>query len=382
MIPHVLRVEDCREYVEEIFQGMHKKRQHSVADAALGILASGSLLLHEIGVGLANVRGLIKKHAVKQVDRLLSNKKLDIWELCAQWVPYIVGERKEIIVILDWTAFASDEQATLSLNLLTTHGRATPLLWQSVDKIRLKNNRARYEDQILSRLKDVLPTDVKVTLIADRGFADKKFFEFLANQLAFNYIIRIKANTIINAATGEIKAAKEWLRKDGRAMCLIDAKITRENFSVQQFVAVKHKGMKEGWYLASNCDWAASRLVKLYGRRWSVEPYFRDLKDIRFGFGLSFTHMSKPERRDRLLLVLSLCYVLLTLLGAAGEQLGLDRYLKVNTVKTRTHSLVRQGEYYFQYFPHMKSEEKTALIERFDFLLNQQPQWQKLLFVC
>ncbi|CAN5360632.1 hypothetical protein BH10PSE19_BH10PSE19_20160 [soil metagenome] len=111
MSPQALRVEDCREYVEEMFWGMHKKRQHSVADATMGILASGSLLLHEIGVGLANVRGLIKKHAVKQVDHLLSNKKLDILELSAQWVLYVVGERKEIIVILDWTAFASDEQA-------------------------------------------------------------------------------------------------------------------------------------------------------------------------------------------------------------------------------------------------------------------------------
>ena len=59
MRKHVLRVEDCRDYVEEIFGQMHKKRQHSLADAALGILASGSLILHEIGAGLSEVRGLI-----------------------------------------------------------------------------------------------------------------------------------------------------------------------------------------------------------------------------------------------------------------------------------------------------------------------------------
>ena len=158
-------------------------------------------------------------------------------------------------------------------------------------------------------------------------------------------------------------------------------KLPKNILYVKQFVAVKHKAMKDGWFIASNCDNPASRIIKLYARRWSIEPYFRDLKDIRFGFGMFFTHTKKPERRDRLLLMMSLCYVLLTLLGAAGEQLGLDKYLKVNTVKTRTHSLVRQGEFYFRYFPKFKPEQQIALIERFDYLLAQQPQWYKLLFV-
>lgn len=382
MKEHVLRVEDCRDYVKEIFGQMHQKRQHSLADAALGILASGSLILHEIGEGLAEIRGLVKKHAVKQVDRLLSNPRLDIWTLSSDWVPYLIGERKEIIVVLDWTSFADDEQTTLSLNLLTHHGRATPLLWQTVEKSHLKNNRARHEDQLLSRLKEVISDDIKVTLLADRGFADKKFFEFLETTLQFNYIIRIKSNTTISSEAGEEKSAKAWLREDGKAHRLMNPTLTKSHFEIKQFIAVKRQSMKDAWYIVSNCDYPANRIIILYGRRWSIEPYFRDVKDIRFGFGLSFTHTTKPERRDRLLLMMSLCYVLLTLLGAAGEQLGLDKYLKVNTVKKRTHSLVRQGAFYFRYFPRLNPEQQQALIENFDYLLAQQPQWNKLLFVC
>ena len=48
-------MEDCSDYVEGIFGQMHKKSQYSLADAALGILASGSLGLHEIGEGLAEI---------------------------------------------------------------------------------------------------------------------------------------------------------------------------------------------------------------------------------------------------------------------------------------------------------------------------------------
>ena len=41
--------------------------------------------------------------------------------------------------------------------------------------------------------------------------------------------------------------------------------------------------------------------------------------------GLSAMRVSKTERRDRLLLLSALAIALLTLLGAAGENLGYDR---------------------------------------------------------
>jgi len=52
---------------------------------------------------------------------------------------------------------------------------------------------------------------------------------------------------------------------------------------------------------------------------------------------------STPARRDRLWLIAAFAVMLLTLLGAAGEVLGYDRFLKSNTAKRRTHSLFRQG---------------------------------------
>jgi hypothetical protein len=55
------------------------------------------------------------------------------------------------------------------------------------------------------------------------------------------------------------------------------------------------------------------------------------------------TRIGEPMRRDRLLLVSAFATALLTLLGAVGENLGMDRLLKSNTSKTRTHSLFRQG---------------------------------------
>jgi hypothetical protein len=47
--------------------------------------------------------------------------------------------------------------------------------------------------------------------------------------------------------------------------------------------------------------------------------------------GLSTVRIGDPQRRDRLLLLNAFAVVLLTLLGAAGESLGMDRHLTSTT---------------------------------------------------
>jgi len=135
-----------------------------MANAALGVVASASLIIHRIGRGLARALNLSDKHAIKQVDRLLSNKKLSVENCSEYWVPYVIGARKEVKVTMDWTDFDGDKQTTLSLNLVTSHGRATPLLWKTFSKKTLKNNRNNYEDELLVRLRELIPDDVKVTI--------------------------------------------------------------------------------------------------------------------------------------------------------------------------------------------------------------------------
>jgi hypothetical protein len=132
-----------------------------------------------IGKSLAQARGLLPKHAVKQVDRLLSNPRIEAWDVFASWVPEMVGPCTDIVVAMGWTDFDADGQATLALKLVTRHGRTTPLIWLSVLKDELSNARNDYEDAAVRRLAEVLPDDVKVTLLADRGFADTKLFGFL-----------------------------------------------------------------------------------------------------------------------------------------------------------------------------------------------------------
>ena len=137
---------------------------------------------------------------------MLSNAGVVPWDLFGSWICAVVGARREIVVAMDWTDFDADNQSTLALHLVTRHGRATPLLWLTVDKDELKNQRNDFEDLCLSRLKALLPEGVAVTILADRGFGDVKLFEFLES-LGFQYVIRFRGNIQVSAADGETRLA-------------------------------------------------------------------------------------------------------------------------------------------------------------------------------
>src|ERR687897_3932745 len=115
-----MQFQDVRAFLDSILdEGIHTKRVDSLANATLGVMTSLGVAL--IGKSLA--QALLPKHAIKQVDRLLSNRKLEAWDLFATWVPDLVGSRTDLIMVMDWTDFDADGQATLALKLVTRHGR-------------------------------------------------------------------------------------------------------------------------------------------------------------------------------------------------------------------------------------------------------------------
>ena len=283
MNPPIKRVEFVQKYLDDIFaEDLHAKRVMSLANGALGVMTGASLAVSMIGQSLAQARGLLSKHAIKQVDRLLSNQGIVVWDMFAAWVAEVVGARKRIVVAMNWTDFH------------------------------------------------------------------------------------------VSAADGQTRPAAAWVGKGGRAHKLRDAEVTADRHKVGAVVCVKARDMKEVWCLAaSNAEATAREIMNYYAKRWTIEPGFRDTKDLRFGMGLSVLRIADPQRRDRLLLLNAFAIVLLTLLGAAGESLSMDRHLKVNTAKHRTHSLFRQGCMLYELIPNMPEASLRPLVARFREYLNQ-----------
>ncbi len=309
------------------------KRILSLANATLGVVRTASLAVNTIGLGLAQARGLVTKHAIKQVDRLLSNEGLDVDAALRHWIAYVVGPRTSINVAMDWTDFDADAQATLMLSLLTRHGRATPLAWLTVETASLKDRRNEYEYQLLVRLADALPAAIQVCIVADRGFGDRKLYRVLTEELKFDYVIRFRGNIAVTAEDGEIRTALAWVGPGGRAKVLPGAAVTAARYRVGTVLCVQDTDMKQAWCLATSTTVREARdLMRLYGKRWSIDA-------------------ARGRRRG----------------------LGYDRHLRSNTTTRRTHSLFRQGCMLYDLMPNMPETRLLPLVERFAQLLAEVP---------
>jgi hypothetical protein len=369
----IFSLEQVRAFVGELFGNhAHAARVLSLANGVAGVLDAAVLSIHVIGQAYAKLSRITAKAGVKQIDRLLGNTGIKLELLFPLWLQFVIGDRKELVFAMDWTDFDDDDHTTLCVYLITNHGRATPACWKTVKKSQLAGQRTAIEHEVVQQLDAALVPGVRVLLLADRGFGDQKLYALL-RELAWDYIIRFRGNILVTASDGQALTAGEWSAQTRRARMLRQARVTKDEFLVPAVVTVHDRGMDEAWCLATSLDeWSAREVVKTYGRRFTIEETFRDTKDIHFGMGLRATHIRKADRRDRLLLLVAMAHALLTLLGAASEASGLDRTLKVNTVKRRTHSLFRQGCYWYECLPTMREDWLLKLMAEFDRIVRQQ----------
>lgn len=357
---------------------LHAKTRDSIAHAVLGLTFSSRLSVTAIGTTMAQRTGHAEKHGVKQVDRLLRNENFNLADCERAYVRKVIGNRRNITTALDWTEFALDGHSTICLKLITSHGRATPLVWMTVESVALKDNRNYFEDELLRVFKECLPKrELGVIVLADRGFGDVALYAELEEELGFDFVIRFRCSVLVEDTSGTRKRADEWLANGGGKMVrLRGPKLTGKRRRVESFVAVHDPGMKEPWFLASSLPGSAKALKLLYGKRFTIEETFRDQKDMKFGWGLYETQVTQTARRDRLLFLSALAQLILTLLGAAGEESGQDKGLKINTTRKRTHSLFRQGREYLKgRLAHVARRMNTRFKELLELLDTAEAQY-------
>jgi hypothetical protein len=93
----VFGLNHTRDVLEEIFgEDIDLARVRSLANGVTGVLNATMVSVSAIGRAYAEVAQIGPKSGVKQVDRLLSNDGVDLDEVGAAWVRYVVGSTPEI----------------------------------------------------------------------------------------------------------------------------------------------------------------------------------------------------------------------------------------------------------------------------------------------
>jgi hypothetical protein len=267
--------------------------------------------LSEIGRALSCQNHVAAKHCIKRIDRFAGNHRVEPIEAMRGVVQWISRPRKRLLVSIDWVDIRQFHCLVLAARL---RGRAIPLLWavyKYEDFYRSQNN---LEYGLLRVFRTMLPQTTEAVILADRGFGRAEMARECQN-LNFGYIIRIEPKVCVKAHgfAGKLSALPI---SPGQHLVLHNV-LYRKSRPVKQHVAVLWKrGENKPWYLMTNLEkLRAKQLSVVFGKRMTIEEYFRDAKSKRNGFALRLTLIKDSQRLSRLLLILALAYILLVTVG-------------------------------------------------------------------
>lgn len=219
-----------------------------------------------------------------------------------------------LLLTLDRTHWklGKTDQNILCLGILY-QGVSIPFFYESLAKAGNSNTKER--KRILTKALRYLKP-YRCTLLADREFVGKEWFQFLLKQKDLDFVIRIKSNNWILQENGLGSYVDQLSPRQRKNTTKIYPNITL--YGSLKLNLVCHRPAKdELLYLATNRPDLENTLA-LYRKRWSLETAFGFLKSR--GFDLESTHLTDPKRLNLLIGVLSLCLLWSLQVGAALDR--------------------------------------------------------------
>lgn len=210
-----------------------------------------------------------------------------------------------LVLCMDQTSIGNTHGIlTLSLRV---GNRGLPLFWRV--KQTAGNIGITEQKELLEQVDTVLPEGAKVLFLGDRFFGTAALVK-ACQQRNWSYALRLKGNLTLAHEGGELTTS-EVATIGGYGIENAELYGT----GVKTNIGVLHeKGHKEPWILAMS-DTPTRASILDYGLRWSIENMFSDFKTR--GFGLEDTHLQRPERVARLVLVLALAMHWAVIAGTA-----------------------------------------------------------------
>lgn len=204
---------------------------------------------------------------------------------------------------------------------VVAHGRAIPLLWQTLDHPSASVS-AEVVMDLLQRADLLLAEFSSITVLADRGFPSAELIGWFAGRSRWNYVMRLRADTWIHGTAAPMGCEVRRLRlARGHCRGFRDVQLWGDGRQRANLLLARPVGLAaaEPWYLVSNLD-PNLDLVWAYGQRFCCEQLFRDQKSGIFQ--LENSRLRDPARIDRLLLVVAIAVLVSSLQGYAVSLSG------------------------------------------------------------
>jgi hypothetical protein len=326
-------------WIASVCVGLRKSQIKTLGDLVSVAMQIGRVSLSELGRLLAEERDGAAKHSIKRAWRFTANDRVHVSDAMQGPLQWLFHSRKRwkkhpLLVSCDWTEVRSFHTLMLAAVI---DGRGVPLLWASYEEWVLYKSQNNLEEGLLRLLKSLLPSWIRVVVVADRGFGRTELAR-TCQQMGFHYVVRIKPDVYVECC--EFRGKLDLLPvKRGTERLLKNVQFRKTNPVTQHVAICWKKGLPkdrdECWFLMTDLPYSVKKLTTLYGRRMTIEELFRDEKNRRHGWALRNTQITRPERFDRLLLILTLAYWLLLGIGlTAVSQYAAGMWCSNNSPKT------------------------------------------------
>jgi hypothetical protein len=261
------------------------------------------------------------KHQIKRCWRFCDNDRIETADAMRPILARLLKKRKKkLLIAMDWVDVRSFQTLMASAVL---KGRSTPIAWASTTGHVYDGHKSRnaFEESLLLVLRDMIPLNVKVIILADRGFGRTALATFCQKH-GFGYVIRIQPKVTVRLRGFHGKLL-DYPVKKGIAKVLKRVSYRGDGAVTQSVVVHWPKNLPakrdQCWFLMTDQPGTARQLCQLYGRRMTIEQLFRDNKSKRNGWSLRDTQIQTPERFDRMLLILAVAYLLLCGIGLIAK---------------------------------------------------------------
>jgi len=216
------------------------------------------------------------------------------------------------------------------------------------------NSSTRERKRLLKKALAYLPVD-RCCLLADREFISYEWLRFLRDQ-SLDFVIRLRSNHWIETTdTRRRHLALNTRRQKKNTTWHYENTLRYGRLRVHTVCHRPAKG--ERLFLATHrAD--LGQVVSLYKLRWSLEAAFGFLKSK--GFDLESTRLSKPDRIQRLIGVLSICLLWGPLVG---DRLQQQKATIINRYGQRAISLFRRGLDHLQHLLVNGEEKAQQLLD-------------------
>lgn len=286
---------------------------------------------------MAAQTGIQAGSALTRLYRLLHNPRFQEDRLTARLLQFLGRRLKLLLLAVDWTEWPRHRRCLVAAAAVDR--RALPVAVTVAPACHPLPSQNRIEEVFLEWLMASLRAyGLKAVLVFDRGFARPGLMRFLQEHAvtSLDWVIRLPRSLgVVREPGAPPVPLARWPLRPGQAIDLGWVLGSRPAVRVR-VVGLWARGRQEPWWLTTNLSWPVAKVAAVYDRRRAIEQMLRDVKGGRFGVGLKWVQVRRPDARQRLWLLVGLALWVWLARGAAAAR---QRWLRWRV----RFSLVRVG---------------------------------------